>query len=398
MLARVTSATCAILLTACATARPPRSPTAPPVQALPAFSAELESQLDSIIMRAIAERGTPGAALAVGRHGHTAILKGYGRTDWREGAPAVEPNTIYDLASLTKVVATTTAAMILEEEGRLELDRTVVSYIPEFNAPDKAGITVRQLVAHRAGFEPFAPLWEQHSGRVAYLQAINTRPLQYPPGTRAVYSDWSPIVLGLVIERIAGEPLDAFTHRRIFYPLGMTSTMFLPPDTLRPRIAPTEMRADSTHIHGFVHDPNAYALGGVAGHAGLFGSARDLAIFAQMLLNGGYFEGVRLLRPETIARWTAKSERGASRAFGWDTPSPGSSAGRYFSPRSFGHTGFTGTSLWIDPQKDLYVVLLTNAVNPTRSHSRHFQLRREVADAVQAAVPGERLIHWEIVQ
>jgi CubicO group peptidase (beta-lactamase class C family) len=368
------------------------------VQALPAFSTDLESQLDSIIRRAIAERGTPGAAVAIGRHGHTVILKGYGRTDWREDAPAVDPSTIYDLASLTKVVATTTAAMLLEEEGKLELDRPVVVYLPEFNAPDKTQITVRQLVAHRAGFEPFASLWELHSGRVAFLQTINTRPLQYPPGTRAVYSDWSPIILGLVIERITGETLDAFTTRRIFAPLGMTSTMFLPPDSLRPRIAPTELRADGTHIHGVVHDPNAHAMGGVSGHAGLFGSARDLAIFAQMLLNGGFFEGVRLLRPETIARWTAKSERGASRAFGWDTPSPGSSAGRYFSPRSFGHTGFTGTSMWIDPQKDLYVVLLTNAVNPSRAHSRHFQLRREVADAVQAAVPGERLIHWEIVQ
>jgi CubicO group peptidase (beta-lactamase class C family) len=388
----------AILLSACA-ATPPLTrvePAASPPVAGGPFAPDLERILDSIITAAITDSVAPGAALAVGRRGQLVLLKGYGRTDWSDTAPAVTPETIYDLASLTKVIATTTAAMILEEEYRLYLDRPIASYLPEFVAPDKATITPRLLLAHRAGFEAFAPLYQQHRGMSEYLSQIAQRPLRYSPGARSLYSDWSPIVLQAVIERIAGQSLDEFTRQRVFAPLGMNSTMYRPPDTLRFRVAPTEIRPGSTSpLHGRVHDENAEALGGVSGHAGLFGSARDLAVYAQMMLAGGYFEGAWLLRPETIARYTARRERDASRAYGWDTPSPGSSAGAYFSPRSFGHTGFTGTSMWIDPQKDLYVILLTNAVNPTRRHTRHFRLRRDVADAVQSAVPDQPLVRWE---
>lgn len=360
------------------------------------FAAGLEEQLDSIITAAIADSTAPGVAIAVGRHGHVAILKGYGRTDWAESAPAVTAETIYDLASLTKVIASTTAAMLLEEEWRLDLDRPIASYLPEFDSPEKADITPRLLLTHRAGFEAFAPLYRDNSGREQYLNQINARPLRYAPGARAIYSDWSPIVLQLAIERITGQPLDVFTHERIFTPLGMSSTMFRPPETVLTRVAPTEIRPSTgTPLHGRVHDENAEAIGGVSGHAGLFGSAADLATFAQMLLNGGYTGSGWLLRPETIARWTARKERDASRAYGWDTPSPGSSAGRFFSPRSFGHTGFTGTSMWIDPQKGLYVIVLTNAVNPTRRHTKHFRLRRDVADAVQSAVTDQPLMQWE---
>ncbi|HUF65067.1 MAG TPA: serine hydrolase domain-containing protein [Gemmatimonadaceae bacterium] len=362
----------------------------------PLFAAGLEELLDSIVTAAIADSTAPGVAIAIGRHGRVAVLKGYGRTDWAESAPAVTAETIYDLASLTKVIASTTAAMLLEEEHRLDLDRPVASYLPEFNSPEKSAITPRLLLTHRAGFEAFAPLYSDNSGREQYLSQINTRPLRYAPGARAIYSDWSPIVLQLAIERITGQPLDVFTRDRIFTPLGMTSTMFRPPETVLMRVAPTEIRPSTgTPLHGRVHDENAEAIGGVSGHAGLFGSAADLALFAQMMLNGGYSGSGWLLRPETIARWTARQERDASRAYGWDTPSPGSSAGRFFSPRSFGHTGFTGTSMWIDPQKDLYVILLTNAVNPTRRHTKHFRLRRDIADAVQSAVTDQPLMQWE---
>jgi CubicO group peptidase (beta-lactamase class C family) len=360
------------------------------------FASGLEYTLDSIITAAIADSVAPGAALAVGRRGQLVLLKGYGRTDWSDAAPLVTPETIYDLASLTKVVATTTAAMLLEEEYRLDLDRPLSSYLPEFAASDKAAITPRLLLAHRAGFEAFAPLYQEHRGLQAYLAQIAQRPLRYAPGARAIYSDWSPIVLQAVIERVTGQALDEFTRQRVFAPLGMSSTMYRPPDTLWARVAPTEIRPGATApLHGRVHDENAEALGGVSGHAGLFGTVRDLAIYAQMMLAGGYHEGTWLVRPETIARYTARRERDASRAYGWDTPSPGSSAGAYFSPRSFGHTGFTGTSMWIDPQKDLYVILLTNAVNPTRRHTKHFRLRRDVADAVQSAVTDQPLIRWE---
>lgn len=369
-------------------------PLAPPPPLL--FAAELEDRLDSIITAAIADSTAPGAALAVGRHGQLVILKGYGRTDWPDSAPAVTAETMYDLASLTKVIATTTAAMLLDEEWRLDLDRPIWSYLSEFAATDKEAITPRLLLMHRAGFEAYAQLFRDYRGMDQYLAQIALRPLRYAPGARAIYSDWSPIVLQAVIERITGQRLDEFVSLRIFTPMGMTSTMYLPPTELLPRIAPTEIRpGTATPLHGRVHDENADAIGGVSGHAGLFGSARDLATFAQMMLNGGYHEGTWLLRPATIARYTARRERDASRAYGWDTPSPGSSAGRFFSPRSFGHTGFTGTSMWIDPQKDLYVVLLTNAVNPTRRHTKHFQLRRDVADAVQQAVTDQPLIQWE---
>ncbi|CAN5182344.1 N/A [soil metagenome] len=384
-------------LTACATAPPvtrvePVAEPGPPAL----FAAGLEELIDSIATAAIADSAAPGVAIAVGRHGQVAILKGYGRTDWAESAPAVTPETIYDLASLTKVIASTTAAMLLEEERRLDLDRPIASYLPEFNSPEKSAITPRLLLMHRAGFEAFAPLYRDNSGREQYLSQINARPLRYAPGARALYSDWSPIVLQLAIERITGQPLDVFTRDRIFTPLGMSSTMFRPPETVLMRVAPTEIRPSTgTPLHGRVHDENAEAIGGVSGHAGLFGSAADLAVFAQMLLNGGYTGSVWLLRPETIARWTARKERDASRAYGWETPSPGSSAGRFFSPRSFGHTGFTGTSMWIDPQKDLYVIVLTNAVNPTRRHTKHFRLRRDVADAVQSAVTDQPLMQWE---
>jgi len=361
---------------------------------------QLAPKLDSIITAAIAEGASPGAAIALGRNGRLAYQRGYGRLDWNDPQSAdVTEHTLYDMASLTKVIATTTAAMLLEESGQLDIERTVVSYLPEFNAPDKASITVRQLLTHRGGLEAFAALYKTFRGREQYLQQINLRPLTNPPGTKTVYSDWDMILLQLVMERISGTTLDAFVAQRVFQPLGMTDTRFTPSADLKPRIAPTEI--DSTRgglLRGIVHDENAWALGGVSGHAGLFSSAADLAIFAQMMLYGGEYNGVRLLKPATVARWTARQGKESSRALGWDSPSGGSSAGHYFSSRSFGHTGFTGTSLWIDPEKQLFVILLTNRVNPTRDNVKHVPLRRAVADAVQLAVVGAPLIDWEARQ
>lgn len=356
----------------------------------------LNARLDSIVRNALAEGAAPGAALAVGRHGRLVHLRGYGQLDWAPESPAVDSATRYDLASLTKVVGTTTAAMILEEEGRLELDRAVRDYLPEFNSPDKAPITVRMLLTHRGGLEAFAPLFREFRGREQYLAEINRRPLAAPPGTRTEYSDWDLVLLQLVIERLTGQPLDRFLEERVFGPLGMADTGFNPGPALRASIAPTEVQPlRGGLVQGSVHDENAWALGGVAGHAGLFSSARDLAVFAQMLLNGGAYNGVSLLRPSTVARWTAPQGPGSSRALGWDTPSGTSSAGRFFGPRSFGHTGFTGTSIWMDPQADLFVVLLTNRVNPTRDNNRYVPLRRAVADAARAAILDMPLTDWE---
>jgi CubicO group peptidase (beta-lactamase class C family) len=355
----------------------------------------LPARLDSLARAAIADRAAPAIAMAVGRHGRLVHLAGYGNVEWAPGSAEVTDSTLFDLASVTKVVATTTAAMILEEAGLLDLDRTVASYLPELTDTAKAGITVRMLLTHRGGLESFAPLHRQFRGREQYLEQINLRPLRSAPGTATVYSDWDLILMQLVVERITGQPLDEFVRDRIFAPLGMRDTGFRPA-LPRERVAATERdSARGGLIWGEVHDPNAWAMGGVAGHAGLFGSARDLAVFAQMLLNGGEYGSVRILRPQTIARWTAPQGPGASRALGWDTPSGESSAGRFFSTRSFGHTGYTGTSIWIDPERALFIVLLTTRVNPTAENQKHVALRRAVADAVQSAILDAPLVDWE---
>jgi CubicO group peptidase (beta-lactamase class C family) len=378
------------------------------------MSRDLNARLDSIVAAGIADGAAPGVALAVGRWGRLIHLRAYGRIDVAPDAPAVTDSTMFDMASLTKVVATTTAAMILEDEGKLNLDAPVRTYLPEITDSAKAGITVRMIITHSGGFEAFAPLWREHRGRADYLAQINARPLAYVPGDSTIYSDWDFVLMGLVIERITGMPLDQFVASRVWQPLGMHDTGFnplasapIPADSdctsafradnpLLARIAMTEIDTAyrHTHIHGIVHDENACALGGVAGHAGLFSSARDVAVFCQMLLNGGQYGGVRLIEPTTVARWTARQSNKSSRALGWDTPSDHSSAGRYFSARSFGHTGFTGTSIWVDPERGVFVVLLTNRVDPTRANLRHERLRRDVADAVQGAILDAPLVEW----
>jgi CubicO group peptidase (beta-lactamase class C family) len=356
----------------------------------------LVGRLDKIVKTALEEAVAPGVAIAVGRNGKIAYMKGYGHINWDlPGSAAVDTNTLYDLASLTKVIATTTAAMVLEDAGQLDINRTVVSYLPEFNSPEKALITVRQLLTHNGGLEAGGNTYNAR-GREAYLQLINARPLEYQPGTRMVYSDWDMILLQLVVERISGKTLDVFATEKIFKPLGMNDTYFLPSFALRPRMAPTQVdNSRGGLLWGTVHDNNAYMMGGVAGHAGLFSTARDLAVFSLMMLNGGEYNGVRIARPSTIARWTARQGRESTRTLGWDTPDGGSSAGSFFSPWSYGHVGFTGTSIWIDPQKDLFVVLLTNRVNPSSSNTRHVHLRREVVDVVQQSVLGSRIVNWE---
>lgn len=358
----------------------------------------IAGKLDKIVKTAIEEAVAPGVTIAVGRNGHIAYMKGYGYIDWNQpGSPAADTNTLYDLASLTKVIATTTLAMILEETGQLDISRTVVSYLPEFNSPEKAQITVKQILTHSGGLEAGANIYATARGREQYLYQINARPLEYTPGSNMIYSDWDMILLQLVMERITGKTLDVLANEKIFRPLGMIDTQFQPPIALRPRIAPTQVdEARGGLLWGTVHDENAWAIGGVAGHAGLFSTAKDLALFSMMILNGGEgANGVRIVKPATIARWTARQGKESTRALGWDSPEGGSSAGQFFSPWSFGHTGFTGTSIWIDPEKDLFVVVLTNRVNPTRSNNRHVQLRRDVADAVQQSVLGARIVNWE---
>lgn len=355
--------------------------------------------LDSIAASAIHRGVASGVAIAVARYGRLIHLRGYGTTDWAAGADAVTDSSLFDVASLTKVVATTTAAMLLVEQGKLDLDRPVRLYVPEIKARPKAAITSRMLLTHSAGFEAGAPLYRKFRGRAAYLKEINRRPLAYKPGKGETYSDWDMVVLQAVIERITKQPLDSFAEQHIFRPLAMTDTRYTPniaDAQLRRRIVATENDpARGGLLRGTVDDQNAWALGGVAGHAGLFTSARDLAVFAQMLLDGGLSHGRMFLRAETVAHWTARQSETSSRALGWDTPAPGASSGRYFSTRSFGHTGFTGASLWLDPERGVFVVLLMNRINSRGASEAHLAIRRAVSDAVQEAILDAPLVPWE---
>jgi beta-N-acetylhexosaminidase len=368
------------------------------------LDAEALARLDAGIEEAIADSATPGAALAVGRHGRLVRLRGYGRIDWDPAAPAATDSTVWDLASLTKVVATTSALMRLVGEGRVELDRPVAQYLPWFSgvpgaaSGSKGAVTVRQLLLHRGGLPPFRPWWRTTRTREAYLDSLAAVELVAQPGDSTLYSDIGFMTLGFLVEGTSGDPLDVFALERVFEPLGMEETLFRPPASWLPRIAPTEVDtfAGRGHVRGVVHDENAWALGGVAGHAGVFSSARDLARFAEALLAAARAgsgtrptpedAAARVFDPAVVAEFTRRGDARSSRALGWDTPSEGSSAGRFLSARAFGHTGFTGTSIWIDPELDLFVVLLTSRVNPTRENPRHLALRRAVHEVVACAV------------
>jgi beta-glucosidase-like glycosyl hydrolase/CubicO group peptidase (beta-lactamase class C family) len=343
---------------------------------------------DEVVERAVAEKAFPGAVLAVGKGGALVHLRAFGRMRYDADAPAVLPDTIYDLASLTKVVAATTMAMILADEERLDLAGPVSAFIPGFRGGAKDRVTVEHLLTHSSGLDWWAPLYKELSGRDAYLQRIAASELAYEPGSKSVYSDLGAILLGEILERVAGEGIESFARKRIFEPLALTDTLFRPGAALRARIAPTEQDPwRGRLLQGEVHDENAFAMGGVSAHAGLFGTARDLARFAQMLLNGGVLEHQRIVSREVVERFTRRAGvPGSSRALGWDTPSEGSSAGTRLSPRSFGHTGFTGTSVWIDPERGLFVVLLSNRVHPSRDNNAIRQVRRDVADAVVEAL------------
>ncbi len=345
--------------------------------------------VDQVLESFLEQKAFPGGVLAVGYLGKLAYLEAFGRLSYDEGAPEVTTDTIYDLASLTKVVATTMMAMILVDEGSLDLDKPVVDYLPLFVGPGKEKVSVRQLLTHSSGLVAYGDLYNEISGKKAYLERIQGIELDYDPGTKSVYSDYGMILLGEILERVAGQPMDVFLEERVYGPLGMTDTGFLPADDLLERIAPTEDDPWRGYgVRGEVHDENAHALGGVAPHAGLFSTATDLARFLQMILNGGVFENQRIVSRQIVEEWARKAGvPGSDHATGWDTKSAkNSSAGKYFSPNSFGHLGYTGTSMWVDPERDLFVILLTNRVHPTRENNLIRQARPAVADAVVRAL------------
>ena len=344
--------------------------------------------------RAVADGAFPGGVLAVGYRGQLAV-RAFGKLSYDKGAAAVNRDTIYDLASLTKVIATTTLTARLAESsnGSLQLDAPIERYLPEWvSGPQpewRRQATVRHLLTHTSGLPPHRDYYQTCKNKRQMLQKIFAEPLESQPGTKEAYSDLGIILLGEIVERLTGKSLDELARAEIFRPLGMADTMFVPPKKLLPRIAPTEN--DTTYrkrlLRGEVHDENAYAMGGIAAHAGLFGPAADVAAFCQMLLNDGVYAHRRVLRRSTIAEFTSpQNVAGNTRTLGWAAPTENSSGGHYLSPRSFGHTGFTGTSTWIDPEKQLFVILLTNRVHPTRENHKIQQVRPAVHDAVVEAL------------
>jgi serine-type D-Ala-D-Ala carboxypeptidase len=388
-----------------------------------------------IVQEAIRDHVFPAVSIAVTHAGKLVALKAFGNFVYGEdfGNTPVEhsaqgnadidayaevtPATLFDLASVTKVIATTTVAMILYERGLLDLNAPIVSTIPEFLVdscgeidPRRHEVTFRMLLTHSSGLPAYEKLFLQAHSCDELLRAAFTMPLSTDPGSHAEYSDIGFIILGAALERITEEPLDVFCHREIFGPLAMTNTTFNPPIELRKRIPPTadereqsradthvrvpEMQPDENQkqrstfrnriIQGEVQDENAYVLGGVAGHAGLFSTSEDLARFAHAMLSGGS----PILRPETVAIFTRReaTPAGTSRALGWDTPSSPSQSGKYFGPRSYGHLGYTGTSLWIDPDRQVSIMLLTNRTWPDCSNQAIKQVRPKFHDAIVKAL------------
>jgi serine-type D-Ala-D-Ala carboxypeptidase len=392
---------------------------------------EIFSSAFSILEEAVAHRAFPAASVAIVYRGGLIALKALGQFTFGNetgGAPsfasfpkggrgAVNPSTLFDLASLTKVVATTPMAMVLNEHGLLDLDAPVATIIPEFTTaavkdPRRHQVTLRQLLTHSSGLPAYEKLFLKSRKREELLNAALTIPLAADPATRAEYSDIGFIILGIALERLAHEPLDRFCQREIYARLAMTNTTFNPPAELRPKIPPTADErpcgADTlvrqlpeaqsppsvSHptrstfrekiIQGEVQDENAYILGGVAAHAGLFSTVQDLATYAHALLSGGH----PILRPETISLFTRRESvpTGTSRALGWDTPSSPSQSGKYFSPQSYGHLGYTGTSLWLDPARQLSITLLTNRTWPDCSNHAIKQVRPKFHDAIIEAL------------
>jgi CubicO group peptidase (beta-lactamase class C family) len=328
--------------------------------------------------------------VVVGRRGAAVWEKGFGNLSWGSRSPVVASRTLYDLASLTKVVATTTAIMILYDEDRIELGDKVSKYLPEFGGGAKDDITIYDLLEHRSGLPAGRDLWRiARSPAEARRAAIET-PLECAPRKCYIYSDLGADMLGFVVEAVTQKRLDEYLEERVFRPLGMSETFFRPHWTLRDRIAPTELTPPRGYpLRGEVHDENAFALGGVAGHAGLFSTASDLAVFAQMMLNGGEINGVRIVEDSTVALFTARTKSRGTRALGWDTCGHDGSCGKYLSERAYGHTGYTGTSLWIDPDRDLFVILLTNRVHAARVRRPAkviADIRADIADAAALAV------------
>lgn len=343
----------------------------------------------AILNHGCEQKAFPGAAFAVLRNGSTVLQGAVGRFTYDETSQDVTLTTIFDIASVTKVLATTSMAMLLCERGKLNLQQRVLEFLPEFEQADRRRrlVTIEMLLAHSSGLPAYVRLFERTGDRQSLLRLALEVPLEQDPGTHPEYSDIGFIILGELLERISRESLDSFCSREIFALLGMRSTCFRPKAELRSSIPPTRNDQDFRHrvVQGEVHDENASAMGGISGHAGLFSNTTDLMRFSSSMLG----LGTQLFRAETIDGFTRRrtTPSGTSRALGWDTPSSPSQSGKHFSPRSFGHLGYTGTSLWIDAERNIAIALLTNRTWP----GNQSQLIKQVRPAFHDAVMEEML-------
>jgi len=359
------------------------------------FTRDGLEKVDEVVQKAIRDSTFPGAVLLIALNGIVVHEKAYGTYDYAPYSKSIETNSIFDMASVTKVITTTSAAMRLVGEGKLSLDDKVVKYFPQFGVNGKDHITVYNLLVHNSGLVGWGKFYEKAKSPQELLDTIFAARMTYKTGDTTIYSDLGLITTGKIIEKITGAALDRYMDSVFFRPLGMTSTMFNPPERLWNRVMPTEVdtfwRKTGKAVRGTVHDENAWALGGVAGHAGLFSTAPDLAIILQMVLNGGIYGGERFLKEDVVRRFTTRQSEKSSRGIGWDTKaSPRSFAGRYISDKAFLHTGFTGTSVVVDPTRNLIVVFLTNRVHPTRANQKLTSVRPAVHEAVVKALKEEQ--------
>lgn len=355
------------------------------------FDPKKLKEVDDVILKAIADSAFPSAVVLAARDGVVGYHKAFGTYEYDPYSRQVETNTIYDLASVTKVIATTSTVMRLIDEGRMKLDDRVSKYIPQFAQNGKDSITIYHVLVHNSGLPAWRKFYEFCSTPQCVYDSVYASPLVYRTGDTAIYSDLGLITMGKVIEVVAGVPLNRYADSVFFKPLGMNSTMFNPPSWLHPRIAPTEVdnhwKKTGRPVRGRVHDENAAVLGGVSGHAGLFSTASDLAVIMQMLMNGGTYGGVQYIKEETVKRFTTRQSEKSSRAIGWDTKiSDKSFSGTLTSLRTYLHTGFTGTSVVADPEKNVFVIFLTNRVYPTRENTKISEVRPKLHDAVMKAL------------
>lgn len=347
--------------------------------------------IKSLLAEAVADSAFPGGVLLAAKDGKIFIEKAFGYYTYAKKIP-MSTGSIFDLASITKVVTTTSAIMKLYDDGKIRLNDPIGKYIPEFvdnnlkDADIRKSITVKHLLTHTAGLPPFKLFYQIEGDYNDRMSTVYLTELEYTPGEKCVYSDIGFILLGKIVERVSEKPLDEFVEENIFKPLGMNDTYYTPDSSKLKRIVPTEYNnQEKEFIKGHVHDENAYAFGGISGHAGLFSTAHDLAIFAQMMLNGGAYGKIKLFDKSTFKLFTTTIDSiSNNRYYGWEKPSGKASGGVYLSDSSYGHTGFTGTSMWIDPENDIFVILLTNAVHPHREWKspKYYDWRQRIHSAV----------------